>query len=146
MGCSTLWIFSCDHSYILLCGLISFTQNYVQFRHISVHACCPLGGGGLAFHCGSTGHRLMSVSTSSFLVNIWVVSLDLYQEVALMFTECKCILHLWPRQMHRSNLKPRIQRGPRPLHSCQCFAYHDSLPKIVCVEASCCVFFQTLKT
>lgn len=55
MGCSTLWIFSCDHSYILFCGLISFTQNYVQFRHISVHACCPLGGG-LAFHCASTGH------------------------------------------------------------------------------------------
>lgn len=122
---------------------------YSKLCAIQTHLCACLlsvGGGSLAFHCASTGHRLMSVSTSSFLVNIWVVSLDLYQEVALMFTECKCILHLWPRQMHRSNLKPRIQRGPRPLHSCQCFAYHDSLPKIVCVEASCCVFFQTLKT
>lgn len=49
----------------------------------------------LLFHCVFTGHTLMSASTFSLLVNIWVVSLDLYQEVALMLTEYPCILHLW---------------------------------------------------
>lgn len=49
----------------------------------------------LLFYCASTGHTPMSASTSSLLVNIWMVSLDLYQEVALMLTEYTCILHLW---------------------------------------------------
>ena len=53
------------------------------------------GEGVLLFNCAFTGHTPMSVSTSSLLVNIWMVSLDLYQEVALMLTEYTCILHLW---------------------------------------------------
>lgn len=39
LGCSILWIYSCGHSYMLFCNLISFTQNSVQFRHIPVYVC-----------------------------------------------------------------------------------------------------------
>lgn len=104
---SSMWPFS----------MRSFTSSFlllkttsVQSRHVSVYVCRPLGESCFLLY-SQAGHGLQSVFSSSLLVNIWVVSLTWYQEVALLLTEHECIWHLWRPQSAQADAPTQSQNS-----------------------------------
>lgn len=137
----------------------SFTSSFlllkttsVQSRHVSVYVCRPLGESYFSTPLPG-GHGLQSVFSSSLLVNVWVVSLAWYQEVALLLTEHECIWHLWRPQSAQADAPTQSQTSHTKWPETPAFLatlgilglWGQYTQDSVCVERSCRVSVQTLK-